>query len=146
MFFERKKALKRNVATRQPARFVGKLLTLMTFAKPLETKGRSKSQQQKVLSDFTAHSRKPKEQNADAAQGTKFVLRRAELRKIAWTENIKIARSLERAENFAVRKQLCGANKKHIFSSRNIAWNLALFTEVADRKPVEAHKLDVKSG
>ena len=34
--FERKKALKRNVATRQPARHVGKLLTCITFAKPLE--------------------------------------------------------------------------------------------------------------
>jgi len=33
MFFERKKALKRNVATRQPARDVGKLLTFTAFAK-----------------------------------------------------------------------------------------------------------------
>ena len=53
--FERKNALKRNVATRPPARFVGKLLTLITFAKPLETKGRSESQQQKALSDFTTY-------------------------------------------------------------------------------------------
>ena len=36
MFFEREKALKRNVATRQPARDVGKLLTFRAFAKPLE--------------------------------------------------------------------------------------------------------------
>jgi hypothetical protein len=36
MFFEREKALKRNVATRQPARDVGPLLAFATFAKPLE--------------------------------------------------------------------------------------------------------------
>ena len=35
--FERKKALKRNVATRQPARFVGTLLTFIIFAKPVES-------------------------------------------------------------------------------------------------------------
>ena len=36
MFFERKKALKRHVATRQPASIVGTLLTFTAFAKLFE--------------------------------------------------------------------------------------------------------------
>ena len=92
--FERKKALNRNVATRQPARDVGKLLTFVTFAKLLE---KNLQQTTKLITKTGLNKAWAEEQNKKGLpNSTTFREKKANCEKFAGDDWLKIIYALRK--------------------------------------------------